>query len=292
MKRYKNPFLIRTFAVLFLIIGMPGEMNHPTWGGPKAHASSEWVAGLGYQARLIKGSASEDGTLMAALEIALEDGWKTYWRVPGENGIPPVFDFASSSNVGSIDILWPRPTIFRDSNGLSIGYKERLILPFTIKPEQADAAVDLKLYAFFGVCAEICVPVDASLSLTFNKSDGVNNEQRLIDTALSLVPKSGSTGDFDISKAAFTKGSSAEYVTLDMKLPAGTKDLTILTEGPENWYFDPYRALIEGSATGVESTTIKIPVYRYVLSDLTGEESIRLTVILDDKAFDKKLLLN
>lgn len=292
MTPQKNPFLISIAALFLMIAVMPGQINGSVWGIPKAHASSEWVAGLGYQARLIKGGKSEDGTLQAALEIALEDGWKTYWRVPGENGIPPVFDFASSANVGNIDILWPRPTIFRDGNGLSIGYKERVILPFNITPEQADMAVDLRLYAFFGVCSEICVPVDASLNLTFDNSDGVNNDQRLIDGALALVPKTGSTGDFDISKAALTKGGSAEYVNLDLKLPAGAKDITILTEGPENWYFDPYRALMDGTANEADTAKIKIPVYRYVLSDLTGDETLRLTVIVDDKAFEKQLALN
>ena len=48
---------------------------------------------------------------MAAVEIRLAPGWHTYWRVPGEAGIPPRFDWSGSQNLAAVAYEWPRPEI-------------------------------------------------------------------------------------------------------------------------------------------------------------------------------------
>ncbi len=112
---------------------------------------------------ILPGWRAGDGTRIAALHLSLAPGWKTYWRSPGEAGIPPRFDWAGSTNVAGVVFRWPAPQIF-DLNGLRVlGYKGEVILPMEVTPRDPAAPVRLSGTVDIGVCEEICVPV----SLTF-----------------------------------------------------------------------------------------------------------------------------
>ena len=64
------------------------------------------------QAEVLPGWRTPSGTWMAALHLTLSPGWKTYWRVPGEAGIPPLFDIAASTNIAALAVHWPTPHVF------------------------------------------------------------------------------------------------------------------------------------------------------------------------------------
>ena len=118
------------------------------------------------QAELLPGWRGAGGSHMAALSITLAPGWKTYWRSPGEAGIPPLLDFGGSGNLQSIRLHWPSPVLF-DVNGYqTIGYHDRLILPIEVTPQRAGQPVDLKLNVDMGVCRDICVPAHLDLAAT------------------------------------------------------------------------------------------------------------------------------
>src|SRR6476646_5207541 len=92
---------------------------------------SPWQDDAQSTARLISARAvNESGgrVFRAGVEIRLKDGWKTYWRYPGDSGVPPVFDFSTSQNVKSVSVLYPAPSRFPDgAGGSSIGYKGDVI---------------------------------------------------------------------------------------------------------------------------------------------------------------------
>ena len=99
----------------------------------------------------------------AALEVDLAPGWHTYWRVPGEAGIPPHLTWNSSSNVKSIGISWPVPELF-DQNGMtSIGYTGTLVLPMVLRPEDPNAPIHLEGQIEIGVCKDVCTPFVADV---------------------------------------------------------------------------------------------------------------------------------
>ncbi|EKE43731.1 hypothetical protein OCGS_2065 [Oceaniovalibus guishaninsula JLT2003] len=109
-----------------------------------------------------------DGRHFAALRITLAPGWKTYWRSPGDAGIPPHFDWSGSGNLQSIRVHWPVPHVF-GSNGLtSIGYADGVVLPVEIVPNDPGAPIDLSLALDLGVCEDICVPFSATLAGTLD----------------------------------------------------------------------------------------------------------------------------
>lgn len=113
---------------------------------------------------LLPGWRTESGTHMAAMRVRLAPGWKTYWRAPGDTGIPPQFDWANSRNIESVDFHWPIPETY-DVNGFrTIGYAGELVLPIEIAPLDKTGPISVRANVQAGVCREVCVPMSASIS--------------------------------------------------------------------------------------------------------------------------------
>lgn len=115
-----------------------------------------------HSAQLLPGW-SEDGKRIAALELVLEPGWKTYWRSPGDSGLPPEFDWSGSTNLAGVSFHWPRPEPIDSGGEITLGYHDRLILPFTAHALQPDKPVDLAANVDLGLCERICVPARLEL---------------------------------------------------------------------------------------------------------------------------------
>lgn len=116
------------------------------------------------QVTLLPGWQMEDGRRMAGVRVALEPGWKTYWRSPEGNGIPPQFDWSGSKNLSNIKVHYPQPQIFYTFGVRAIGYENEVVFPIELTPRDAEAPVELSLDMFYGVCEEVCIPATAQLS--------------------------------------------------------------------------------------------------------------------------------
>src|SRR2546423_3488925 len=103
----------------------------------RAEDASPWQRDAHSAVRLLAGSRS--GTvLLGGVAIQLEPGWKTYWRTPGDSGVPPRFDFSKSDNVEAVTVLWPAPHKFDDgAGGTSLGYKHQITLPPRVVAKKA-----------------------------------------------------------------------------------------------------------------------------------------------------------
>ena len=138
-------------------------------GMARAQDTSAWDAEPHAAARLIAGAAQKSADvawLRAGIEIRLDSGWKTYWRYPGDSGVPPTLDFAGSENVKSVTVLWPAPVRFADgAGGQSIGYHGDVVLPLRILANDATKPAALHLKLSYAVCGNLCVPVEAELEL-------------------------------------------------------------------------------------------------------------------------------
>lgn len=132
-------------AIAFLLILLPGNAV----AGPYDALA---------KGQVLHGWATENGTHMAAIHLDLAPGWKTYWRSPGDAGIPPQFHWRGSRNVKSVRIHWPVPRVF-DAYGLrTIGYEGSLTLPVEIVPIEPGRPIRLRARMELGICKEICVP--------------------------------------------------------------------------------------------------------------------------------------
>src|ERR1700730_136375 len=102
--------------------------------GPQARAqdSSPWQKDGHSAVRLLAGSRSV-AVLLGGIASHLQPGWHTYWRTPGDSGVPPRIDFGKSENIEAVTILWPAPIKFEDgAGGVSLGYQKQVVLPLRI----------------------------------------------------------------------------------------------------------------------------------------------------------------
>lgn len=125
---------------------------------------------------------------MAAVQIELDKGWKTYWRTP-LNGFPPTLDWTASENLENAKVLWPAPERLPNVTGLlAFGYRKAVTFPVLITPKDEEKPVQLSLRMHYGVCKDICIPIEADLRLAVSPSPGTTYRP-ILRSALEQVPK-------------------------------------------------------------------------------------------------------
>ena len=150
-----------------------------------AQDASPWQREGHSAVRLLAGSRSGP-VLLGGIAFQLQPGWKTYWRTPGDSGVPPRFDFSKSDNVEAVTILWPAPTQFDDgAGGHSLGYHDTVVLPLRIVAKNLDRPVTLRAAVSYAVCEKICIPVQAEAELPFTSV--ASTEDSALFAALDTV---------------------------------------------------------------------------------------------------------
>ena len=214
-----------------------------------AEDASPWQRDAHSAVRLLAGSRS-GGVLLGGIAIQLEPGWKTYWRSPGDSGVPPRFDFSKSDNVEAVTVLWPAPMKFDDgAGGFSLGYKKHVVLPLRIVAKNNDKPVTLRLHISYAVCEKICIPVEASSELTF--SSVASTEDANLAAALDSVPKPVNIGDPIPVTIRHVRREGAKGVLVDVVAPEA-KEISLFVEGPTPDWALPIPKLLENSPPGVK----------------------------------------
>jgi DsbC/DsbD-like thiol-disulfide interchange protein len=206
-------------------------------GTSAAHAqdASAWDKETHAEARLIAGSATKTADasyVRAGIEIRLDPGWKTYWRDPGDSGVPPAFDFSGSENIGAVKVLWPAPKKFSDgAGGNSIGYVDDIVLPLQVTPKDADKQPLVHVKLSYAICGNLCVPAEANLELALY---GNGTEDATITKADLHVPRRvalGAPGNLSIRSVHREPGDGHDRVVVDVAAPNG-KPVDLFVEGP------------------------------------------------------------
>lgn len=221
----------------------------------------------------------------AGVEIKLKDGWKTYWRYPGDSGVPPVLDFSKSQNVKSVTVLYPAPARFPDgAGGNSIGYKGVVVLPLHVAPQDPGKPVTLNLKLDYAVCEKLCVPAEAKLELLLTGTENAN--ESTVSAAEARVPKGtavGGAGTLAIRAVHREAGSGKPRVVVDIAAPPGVP-LTLFAEGPTPQWALPLPEPVAGAPAGQQR-------FAFELDGLPpGEKpdgaTLRLTAVSGDKAIE------
>ena len=188
-ERPRAGFLTAALAALALVL--PGA---PARAGDSF--STDWAQGSKSEARLIAAGAG-----LAGFEIALAPGAITYWRDPGDAGLPPTLDFSGSENLASVEPLFPAPRRIAEADGgEAFGYDSGVIFPLRVKPSDPAKPVTLKLNADFAVCEKVCLPAKARLSLTL-PTTADSPYASAIDAALAAVPRAVQPKEFGLLEA-------------------------------------------------------------------------------------------
>jgi DsbC/DsbD-like thiol-disulfide interchange protein len=221
----------------------------------RAQDASPWQRSGHAAIRLLAGSRS-GSVLLGGVTMQLEQGWKTYWRNPGDSGVPPRFDFSKSDNVEAVTVLWPAPTKFDDgAGGHSLGYHNQIVLPLRIVAKNADKPVTLRADINYAVCEKICIPVEANAELSF--ASVASTEDGALSAALDTVPKPASVGDPNPLTIRDVKREGKSTVLVDVAAPDG-KEVSLFVEGPTPDWGLPIPNLIEKSPPGVKRFTFEL----------------------------------
>ena len=223
--------------------------------GPACAAnSSDWDVDSRSAVRIVAAhSLVESGVnfLRAGVELRLQPGWKTYWRYPGDSGVPPVFDFGGSENVKSVTVLWPAPERFTDGTGYSIGYKDTVLLPLRVVPRDEAKPVVLRLKLDYAVCDTLCVPAKGKVELQLSGGDNTTNT--LVNTAEARVPKPTSIGtgqSLIIRSVHRLLGALRGRVLVDVASQSQSK-VDLFAEGPTPKWALPLPEPVPGTSGGV-----------------------------------------
>jgi DsbC/DsbD-like thiol-disulfide interchange protein len=201
-------------------------------GAPSARASG-WDEGFHSRVRLVSGGPDQ-GRLLAGVEIVLDPGFKTYWRNPGESGLPPRFDWSGSTNVQAVELKWPRPERSEDPTGVSFGYHGGVTFPVVIRPRDPAKPVGLALSVDYGICRDICIPAHAELALTLSEDDAPSPA---VTAALDAVPRPqalGAPGDLAILDVAPVPGDGSTF-RVAFRAPDGSSP-DLFAEGPDGFF--------------------------------------------------------
>lgn len=172
-------------------------------------------------ARLVtaeNGVAPGAGSLSAGLVVDMEDGWKTYWRSPGEVGLPPELDWTASANVSGAELLFPAPTRFTAFDIENFGYGDRVVFPIRLSLDRPGEATSLRVQVRLLVCKDICIPEDFALSLDVPQGTGIDTSSaQLIGDALARVPQEADQTDVRLDSAHL----DASLLTIALIKPSG-----------------------------------------------------------------------
>lgn len=243
--------------------------------GPLVASAQDLPADL-VRAELLPGWRMDGGGQMAALHLKLAKGWKTYWRSPGEAGIPPAFDWSGSTNLRGVRVHWPRAQLF-DLNGMTtVGYHDELVLPVEILPADPAKPVELHAGMEIGVCKDVCVPV--SLTLSGSPAGDTGNAAPAIRAALARQPEPAKAAGVRGVRCTVDPIKDGLRLTATIDMPAlGANEFAVVeTADPGVWVAE---AASRRTAGTLVATTDLVPQDAQPFA--LNRQGVRITVFGD-----------
>ncbi len=201
----------------------------------QAADESSWDGDSRSAMRLIGAKARNEGgaqILRAGVELRLAPGWKTYWRFPGDSGVPPRFEFDQSENVKSVTVQWPAPRRFNDTEGTTIGYKDNVVFPLRIEAKDRSKPVTLRLKLEYAACEKLCIPVDAKADLVIEETSQAHDAS--VAAAEAAVPKPQglrAPAPLSLWNVVADRASKPARILIDVLAPKDSP-VTLFAEGP------------------------------------------------------------
>jgi DsbC/DsbD-like thiol-disulfide interchange protein len=223
--------------------------------GPALASSSDWFETDGGRVRLItSGAPDAEGKLRGILDIALKPGWKTYWRDPGDAGVPPSLDLTASTNISGAELDFPAPQLHDEGDFKWAGYDYPVALQvtFTLKAPGEPAIIEADI--FLGICETICIPVKGALRLDPANDPDNPDDAAAVAAAEAALP--GPAGpDFGV-KVVSEPG--AKTVVLEAVFPGDPQSAELFVAGDEGYAFTVPRRMAKDGKT-LFSTEVELP---------------------------------
>lgn len=242
-----------------------------------AHAeTSPWSEDLRSAVRLMSGDTS-GAPMHAAVEMKLQNGWHTYWRYPGDSGVPPQFDFAKSENLKSASVLYPAPELHSDAGGETIGYQQDVIFPIQVVAQDPSKPVKLHVSLDYAVCENMCVPARGETELTI--VPGKNAPDPRLKAALARVPTKETA-----AAAGLSVKRDGNFAVVSLPVLAD-KPVTIFAEGPTQEWALPIPKPVENAPAGTRTFRFKLEG-QPPGTDITKPIDLTFTIVEGARAFE------
>lgn len=229
---------------------------------------------------VLDGGETRNGTVMGALRVTLSDGWKTYWRTPGDAGIPPTFSWKGSQNVADVQITWPAPEVFLTSGLRTLGYHNQMVLPVEITPARPGKPVRLKGRLGIGICKDVCVPSELKFD---HRMDRDAKRNPTIAAALASRPYSAREGGVRSATCTLSPTQYGMKIVARIAMPsAGGTEVAVIEPG------SPYLQASDTTAKRQGNTLVAESEF-YSLNDgliSVDRSAVRITVLGESHAVD------
>ncbi len=234
--------------------------------------------------RLLKGDF-KDGVWQVGVEIKMAPNWKTYWKIPGDAGVPPEFVWEKSANLKSAKVSFPAPNRYEDVTGKSIGYKKHVIFPVEIKPSTDGKPVKVDLQFYYAMCSDICIPAQANIGFELPATGSSFSDQTKIDAFNAQVPKVDETR-IGVNKAEILRVNGKPNLAVSLSGQLGNKT-DILVEGFEDAIFGAPSSLRKGS----EETIFLLPIDELEEDAKLSGKTLKLTVLSGDIRLERDVVV-
>ncbi len=201
--------------------------------------ASGWAASAKSRARLISAGGLADGAYRVGVEIALTGDALTYWRMPGDAGVPPTFDFAASQNVAAAEVAYPAPERHDEGGAEAFGWRGAVVFPVRVTPKDPTLPVTLDLQLNYAACEKICVPAEGRLTLALAPTRPASAHAADIAAWQARAPTKLADWSRRFTFSVMDGAKKPAWRVTVADAPAGGDDL--FAEGPEGWYFDTKR---------------------------------------------------
>lgn len=256
-----------------------------------AETTNNWIKTDQSSLRLISGVDGVKGLdfLRIGLQIKLAPGWKTYWRSPGDAGIPPRLDWSGSTNLKTAKISWPLPEQFEAYGFKSWGYHDEVVFPIDIALQEVGKPLDLKLQLQLGICEDVCIPYTHEFTLSLDaQSARPTAEASIIDAFSQRVP--GTIGsDGAALKEVDATSQDGRRFTVTVSAVRPFEDPSIIVEGKEGAYFDLVSSSLSGKRT---QAVFELEGHLPAKSDRMPGQDIIVTIFDNGMAGEKHLRVN
>ena len=217
----RTPGVVTRILMVLAVTGMAAATTGAP--APAGAAESAWQTHDGVRTRLVSAyeslPAQADAAVPLGWQVDLDDGWKTYWRSPGEAGRPPVLTIEASDNVADLTVQFPLPERFTFYDIETLGYGGTVTLPVLVRAEDPARPLSLTLRADFMICKDVCLLHEGRYALSLPPMGSVYAKSLHVDAvrrSLDAVPDA--TGD---------DGAGLSIGAVSLRGPAGNQRLTV-----------------------------------------------------------------
>jgi thiol:disulfide interchange protein len=131
-------------------------------------------------------------TVWVGLQLTHQPGWHTYWKNPGDSGLPTTFKWQLPEGVSAGEAAWPAPKKIPYGPLANYGYEGTVVLPvpLTLSPSSSDfASLKVKFKASWLVCKDECIPEVGEFAVQVPAGSAVTPHAAAFKGAFDAAPK-------------------------------------------------------------------------------------------------------